>query len=174
MADIELRSAVLADAAAIAEVVQRSRSEGFKDVLPESSLEEPLEGRVNLVTRDLVDEARSTIVAVAGPDIVGMCTYDAWMRDDPPGPEDVSEITDLYVDPAAWRSGVGRDLIEVTLDDLRQRGSREVVVVTFAKAERALAFYAAAGFIKEPRWQMVNFYNQQPMVRLRLSLGAEC
>jgi RimJ/RimL family protein N-acetyltransferase len=173
MAEIRVRTAVLSDANAIAEVTQRSRAEGFKGVLPAPSLQEPLSWRLHLITEALKDDARAILVAVSGKDIVGQCTYDPWMRDDPPGPKDVSEIKDLYVDPSSWRRGVGRRLLDATINDLRERGSREVVIATFAAAERALAFYAGAGFVKVPDWRVVNFYNGQPMVRLRLSLASE-
>lgn len=172
MAEIRLRPAVLSDAIAIAEVTRRSRAEGFKGVLPASSLQETLPGRLNLITEALNEETRVTLVVVSGEDIVGQCTYDPWMRDDPPGPKDVSEITDLYVDPSAWHRGVGRRLLDATINDLRDRGSREVVLATFAAAERALAFYAGAGFVKDPDWNVVHVSNRQPMVRLRLSLAS--
>jgi hypothetical protein len=66
---------------------------------------------------------------------------------------------------------VGQRLLDAAIKDLEERGRRELVVATFARAERALAFYARARFLKDPDWSLVNVYNGQPMVRLRRPLG---
>lgn len=56
------------------------------------------------------------------------------------------EFKTVAVTPSLQRQGVGRQLLGVVLEDLRQRGMRRVVVGTSTSNTGALAFYQRAGF----------------------------
>ena len=55
-------------------------------------------------------------------------------------------LHDIVVDPAHRRNGVGRKLLEATLEALAQRGAPQVVLCTAALNEAAQRFFASAGF----------------------------
>jgi ribosomal protein S18 acetylase RimI-like enzyme len=55
-------------------------------------------------------------------------------------------LHDIVVDPARRRTGVGRTLLEATLDALAARGAPQVVLWTAARNEAAQRLFAAAGF----------------------------
>ena len=55
-------------------------------------------------------------------------------------------LHDIVVDPAQRRNGVGRKLLEATLEALAQRGAPQVVLWTAALNEAAQRLFASAGF----------------------------
>jgi ribosomal protein S18 acetylase RimI-like enzyme len=55
-------------------------------------------------------------------------------------------LHDIVVDPAQRRNGVGRKLLEATLEALAQRGAPQVVLWTAALNEGAQRLFASAGF----------------------------
>jgi ribosomal protein S18 acetylase RimI-like enzyme len=56
----------------------------------------------------------------------------------------------LAVDPAAQRRGLGRALVVDTLEWLRRRGARSVLVNTQHRNQGALALYERLGFVRQP------------------------
>ena len=55
-------------------------------------------------------------------------------------------LHDIVVDPAQRRNGVGRKLLEATLEALAQRGAPQVVLWRAALNEAAQRLFAGAGF----------------------------
>ena len=55
-------------------------------------------------------------------------------------------VHDIVVDPAERRNGVGRKLLEATLEALAARGAPQVVLWTAALNEAAQRLFASAGF----------------------------
>jgi GNAT superfamily N-acetyltransferase len=56
-----------------------------------------------------------------------------------------AELDGLFVDPAAWRSGIGRALVEACCSAVRTRGAVSLHVVGNPQAE---GFYRSCGFEK--------------------------
>lgn len=86
-----------------------------------------------------------TLVAEEDGSVAGFVSVLGVSRDEDVAPG-TAEIPALYVDPPRWRTGVGRALMEVALAALVAAGAHEVTVWVLEGNERALAFYAAAGF----------------------------
>ena len=59
---------------------------------------------------------------------------------------DEAELDGLFVDPACWRSGIGRALVEAVAADARRDGHRRLTVVA---NPIALDFYRACGFVQQ-------------------------
>lgn len=57
-----------------------------------------------------------------------------------------AELTELYVEPAARRQGVGRRLVALALEIARDRGARELRVLTSPDNEAGRALYRSMGF----------------------------
>ena len=55
-------------------------------------------------------------------------------------------VHDIVVDPAERRNGVGRKLLEATLEALAARGAPQVVLWTAALNEAAQRLFASVGF----------------------------
>ena len=58
-------------------------------------------------------------------------------------PDGQSELDGLFVEPALWRCGIGRSLVEHSAAVARQRGSSALLVIGNPHAE---SFYRACGF----------------------------
>lgn len=61
----------------------------------------------------------------------------------------VLEIRGLAVTPSRQRTGVGRALLDATVDEARRRGCRKLRLRVLATNAPARALYAAAGFVVE-------------------------
>jgi GNAT superfamily N-acetyltransferase len=165
-----VRAGQRADAEQIADLAVRSWREGFKGIVPEEidperawrpdRIEARLEGRVDDGTRILVAERGEE---VAGFVLHGPC------RDDDAGPE-AGEIWALYVDPARWRAGVGRALVEAAVEDLRAADFAESTVWTLADSPRNLRFYEALGFELDGAQQRRESFGAPLELRLRRRL----
>jgi GNAT superfamily N-acetyltransferase len=75
-----------------------------------------------------------TLVAVAGPAVVGFATL-----------TDGAELEDLFVDPGHRRLGIARHLVRQIAATARDAGHRRLWVTG---NPHALAFYQAAGFVR--------------------------
>jgi GNAT superfamily N-acetyltransferase len=82
-----------------------------------------------------LNEGHTRVAESAGGEIVGFATLE-------PGAE-VAELVDLFVDPAAMRTGVGRALIEDAMHIIGAKGIRTLEVTA---NPHALPFYEATGF----------------------------
>jgi GNAT superfamily N-acetyltransferase len=60
-------------------------------------------------------------------------------------PAEVALLDRLYTEPAAWRRGLGRALLEASMEELRDRGFREVTLWT-AEWNASRGFYEATGW----------------------------
>jgi GNAT superfamily N-acetyltransferase len=60
-------------------------------------------------------------------------------------PARVALLDRLYTEPASWRRGLGRALLDAGMDELRERGFREVTLWT-AEWNTSRGFYEALGW----------------------------
>lgn len=83
----------------------------------------------------------------------------------------VGEIQGIYVDPAAWGTGVAEALWRAGLDRLRTDGFTRAVVWTFEANTRARRFYERMGAILDDGATKteVRFGTRLPEVRYRLT-----
>ena len=61
-------------------------------------------------------------------------------------PTPYAELTELYVDPAHHRHGIGRALVRHIEDVARDQGAAELVLMTAWRNTRAHTFYHALGY----------------------------
>jgi ribosomal protein S18 acetylase RimI-like enzyme len=76
------------------------------------------------------------------------------------------ELYVIYVDPAQWGCGVGRELIRAGEERLRELGYRHVVLWVLDDNPRARRFYEAAGWQADGERRPIEFLGQTvPEVR---------
>jgi len=123
------------DARGIAEVHVRSWQAGYRGIIRDAVLDTlTVDERERMWRGYLTDAANpiSTLVATRDERVVGFVS----LRDE-------GEIPALYVHPDAWRTGVGRALMDAALAELR---GRDVFLWVLEENERGRAFYASYGF----------------------------
>ena len=119
---------------------------GFAGIVPVAL--EPTEEFLARRTRDgLADPARRFVVAELDGAVRGWCGFGP-TRDDDEGPG-VGEIYTLFVEPGAWRHGLGRAALTAALAELSACGFGDATVWSFAANARANAFYERLGFARD-------------------------
>ena len=140
---MRVRPAAPADARGIAETQARAWDAAYRGLLPDAMIDavtpdvREARWRDILATRD-----SSTWVAEEDGRVVGFCSVFAVARDADAAPG-TAEIAALYVDPAAWRRGVGSALLRAGLAAL---GPVRVTLWVLERNVAARAFYARHGF----------------------------
>ena len=105
---------------------------------------------------DVAGRAERTLVLVAveGSRVLGSATLEVDDRtvgdDDASLPPDQASLRMLGVDPAARGRGVGRALVEGTIERARRLGKRTMVLRTTAPMATARALYDSMGFRPDP------------------------
>ncbi len=141
-----IRRAGPADAETVVRIYVASWNAGFGERMRTRAVDDEMVGRWR---RDLaaapphywwVAERAGTIIGVAG---IGPSR-------DPLDPA-LGELDTIAVDPAAWRTGIGRLLMSQVLRALSEGPYREAIVWTLANYPLGAAFYEATGWIANGR-----------------------
>lgn len=170
---MEIREAEPADAMAVAEVHVRSWQAAYRGLLPDDFLDalRPEDRAARYAFGSAEPEAPRTILAIAEGRLAGFATVSRSRDDDAP---EAGELCALYVDPAHWRTGVGRALLEEARRMLRRVGHREALLWVLLGNEQAERFYEADGWRRdgaqrvEDPWGVVS-----TVVRYRRGLDEE-
>jgi len=76
------------------------------------------------------------------------------------------ELYTIYVDPAHWGTGIGRELIQAGEDRMRELGFRQVILWVLDGNDRAQRFYEDAGWSADGERRTIEFAGQSlPEVR---------
>jgi len=116
----------------------------YKDIFRKEFLEELEENRWVPFLIDMFDKnSGSILVAENEGEIIGVSLFGS-TRD---GIKGHGEVYSFYVIPEYWRKSFGRQLMEGTLESLKENYEIADVWV-LEENERAIGFYEALGFIK--------------------------
>jgi ribosomal protein S18 acetylase RimI-like enzyme len=162
MPPLVIRAAVAADAAALATLHVESWRVGYRGVVPDDALARLSVARRERQWQEWISQGTWIRLAERGHRLVGLCA----LQVSPDGA--TGEIGALYVDPPAFRTGIGSTLLARALDHLRAGGAEAATLWVFAANERARSFYARHGF--EPDGATGEQIAGAPEIRLRLAL----
>ena len=138
---LTIRRADVRDACDITRVYVESWNEGFAGLAPARRPTEELLARwehdlaLPLPHRWWLAEVDGRVAGFAG---IGPSR-------DPIDPQ-LGELDTIAVEPASWRRGIGRGLMDVSVQHLAGDGYTAAVLWTFARYQRGLAFYRAMGW----------------------------
>jgi ribosomal protein S18 acetylase RimI-like enzyme len=145
---MQIRPAVVGDAAQIAGVHVRSWQGAYRGLLPQEYLDglDPAQ-RMNTWVR-LTSRAGGTRAAVlVAEDESGVRGFaDFGPTRDADGDEGTGEITSIYLAPDAWGTGCGRELMGTALQRMASAGYQQATLWVLDTNARARRFYEAAGF----------------------------
>jgi ribosomal protein S18 acetylase RimI-like enzyme len=145
----------------------RSWEEGYRGVVPPGLLPDAAGLRARIRER-IAERVPSIAVGVLDGRVRGWITFGA-SRDADAAPS-VAEIWALNVDPAAWRRGVGRELVGYALERLARSPFAEVTLWTFRDTPRSRSFYEAMGFETDGSTQRRQASGGTIEVRYRIAL----
>jgi ribosomal protein S18 acetylase RimI-like enzyme len=146
---MDIRLARMQDVPQIAVVHVRSWQAAYRGLLPQAYLDglDPAQ-RIGRWERSLSAADRShggTLVADAGGRLSGFVSYGP-ARDDDADPQRAGEIYAIYLMPAAWDEGIGRQLMAAALHRLGEAGFDQVILWVLDSNARARRFYEAGGW----------------------------
>jgi ribosomal protein S18 acetylase RimI-like enzyme len=150
------------------EVALESWREGYRGVVPPNLMPDRrlLAARI----RERIAE-RGPPIGVGELDgkVYGWITFGASRDHDATG--SVGEVWALNVHPAAWRRGIGRELVDYALERLARASFSEVTLWTFRDTPRSRSFYESLGFRADGATQRRPASGGATEVRYRLALA---
>lgn len=167
-----IRPATVDDATAMGGIAGRAWRLTYPGIVPAPVLEAWIAGaednwRTALGTRPPDSPSRAWLAEREGT-VLGYLTTspakDEWL----PPPHGAGEVTNLYLEPEAIGSGVGRALYEHGVADLRERGFNPLVIWAFRDNARARRFYERMGLAIDAETDWVLGGVPCPIVRFRL------
>ncbi|MEU5593519.1 GNAT family N-acetyltransferase [Streptomyces sp. NPDC020298] len=136
-----IRTALPAEAEAVAELHVRARSTYYPDGLPEDGFDWVARWREALGRPD-----GQVLCAVRDGRMVGIASF----RTPEDMPAGAVKLFQFHVDPGQWRTGVGTVLHAACAEQWRADGRRSAVLDVHVDNARAQAFYARQGWIPDP------------------------
>ena len=174
---VSIRHARPEDADILGAIGGRAWRATYPGIVPEPVLEEWIEkapaGWRQAFESQGADSPWRAWVAERDGTILGYATTTAAKSEWLPPPDNAGELTNLYLEPEAIGTGVGRILYEYAVADLGTRGFDPLVVWAFRGNDRALRFYRRMGLVIDvPEHDWVLGGIPCPIVRFHGSLVA--
>lgn len=146
---MQIRPAVVEDAAQIADVHVRSWQGAYRGLMPQDYLDglDPVQRAemwVRITSR--VDGTRSGVLVAEDGGVVRAFVSFGPTRDEGEDRDRTAEISAIYAAPGAWGTGCGRGLMSAALETLATAGYQQATLWVLDGNARARRFYEVAGF----------------------------
>ncbi|MGW2569312.1 N-acetyltransferase family protein [Streptomyces sp. NPDC001537] len=136
-----IRTALPAEAAAVAALHVRARATYYPDGLPDDGFDWQTAWRQTIERPD-----GQVLCAVRDARLVGIASF----RTPEGAPADTVKLFQFHVDPDRWRSGIGAALHTACVEQWRAEGRSTAVLDVHVDNQRAQAFYARQGWVPDP------------------------
>ena len=170
-ADVSVRRAQPADAAAMAAVQLETWRVGYADLLPRSVLDELSDADVEASWATAITAPPSPVhavfVALHAGRLVGFAAVGP-AGDEDSAPDD-GEVIELLVSPGFQQAGHASRLLAAAVDHLEIAGMSRVVTWRLADDDAARQFFASAGWAADGAHRVLDA--GEPLEQLRLHAG---
>jgi ribosomal protein S18 acetylase RimI-like enzyme len=172
-ADVSVRPAQAADAAAIAEVQLETWRAGYAEILPAGALAALDDTDAEARWRDAITApptpAHAVLVALHAGRLVGFAAVGPGLDEDTT--DDRAEIYELLVGVGFQQAGHGSRLLTASVDHLEVRGYRRLVTWRFPEDEPALRFFRSAGWAEDGSRRRLDMGEPVEQIRLHTEIG---
>lgn len=176
-ADVFVRPARAADAAALAEVQLETWRAAYAEVLPPAALQAALGALSDAGAEASWTEAitapptptHAVLIAVHAGRLVGFAAVGPALDDD--AAADRGEVYELLVGPGFQQAGHGSRLLTAAVDHLEVHGARSLVTWRFPADEAALRFFRSAGWAEDGSRRTLDMGEEVEQVRLHTEVG---
>jgi ribosomal protein S18 acetylase RimI-like enzyme len=146
---MQIRTAVVEDAAQIADVHVRSWQGAYRGLMPQDyldGLDHAERSQMWVRIASGVDGTRSAVLVAE--DEAGLHGFTAFgpTRDEDESSGQIGQIGSIYLAPDVWGTGCGRELMTAALGRLANAGYHEATLWVLDTNVRARGFYEKAGF----------------------------
>lgn len=164
---MRIRRATPEDADAIAAIHVSSSWAAYKGLIPEDFLRVFTVERRRTTWQEILTtrDADVWIADEDGQDLGWICVGKSRDADAEPT---TAELRAMYIEPVAWRRGVGRALWAEAEALLRTEDYRVVTLWVLEENVRAVAFYRSAGFSLDPGHAIARDRGGVSLVEIRL------
>ena len=161
-----IEPATLLDARRVAEVHVQAWQAAYVGIVPDEHLASLSINQRETMWREAIEkQVPELLVARVDGGLAGWVAFGASRdKDALPGR---GEVWALYLDPAHWSRGVGRELWRRAHERLLDRGFTSISLWVLAENARAIKFYESAGFAAEPGSAKVFELGGRPVQELR-------
>ena len=165
---ITIRSAVLADARDLANILCDSWRAAYKDILSPEDLERNTnkEARTTMFERIVSSERGNSFITFCDGVPCGHFFFGDSRDNDLPG---YAEIVAIYSTEQYWGTGVGQCMMDFTLAEIKRLGYKKVMLWVFEENPRAKRFYEKYGFVADGAVKDSGFGNAKE-VRYKLEI----
>ena len=160
---IRIRPATAEDIEAMAAVHAAGWEQGFAGIVPPE-----LTPSLETLAERMRERPGERLVAEIDGEVRGFCTFGP--SRDADGEARVADIYVLFVDPRAWRGGVGKALVHQALAELEKAGYDQVTLWSAAENARANDFYERLGFSLDGAEQTRESFGKVREIRYRRDL----
>ena len=168
---MNIRLATVEDASALAKVHVDAWHAAYRDVVPDSFLEQVTVSKRDASWREFLskDSPEATYVAEESKEVVGFLTVGP-CRDADADENNTGEIWGIYIAPTHWRKGIGRHLAAKAKEIFECRGYTETTLWVLEQNKQARRFYEALGFRPDGAAKELNYGRPVKAVRYTKSL----
>lgn len=159
---VVVRHATVADAAGIARIHVDGWRFAYRDLLPPDVLVGlSIEARTHFWENGLTHPVPRAVTLVAEREghVAGFCSCGPSLDRD--APETRGQLAAIYVDPANYRQGIGRLLMDGALDHLRSQGFTSVELWVLRGNTVGIGFYERYGWIPSGRTRVETLYDAE-------------
>jgi GNAT superfamily N-acetyltransferase len=162
-ADVSVRPAVAADAAAVARVQAETWRTAYRDVLPAAALDAwdtaDAEASWSASLTAPPTPAHGVLVALDGNQVVGFAAYgppelEPGEQPDPAGP--TTELAVLLVEPRWGRRGHGSRLLAAVADSAARTGASRLTAWVPERDSVTAGFLESAGWARDGWWRTLD------------------
>ncbi|MEO0688581.1 MAG: GNAT family N-acetyltransferase [Cyanobacteria bacterium J06649_11] len=141
-----IRTATLKDVKDIATIHVQSWQIAYKGLIPQTYLDKLSIPKREKSWQDiLTNHQNHTIVQEINDLIVGFANY-GQTRDKDKDSHITGEITSIYINPEYWRKGLGTEIIEFIVRDMKNRQFHQITLWVLDTNQIARKFYQKIGF----------------------------
>ncbi|HYE10695.1 MAG TPA: GNAT family N-acetyltransferase [Patescibacteria group bacterium] len=139
------------DIDALATIHSRSLQTAFRGILTDEVLDNSFsfERRRSGFTRELTEGKPNTAIAFDGDTEVGLLSFGLSRHIEVD--EDTIELWRIYLVPESWGTGIGDELFNWGIEEIRRRGYKRVILWVLEANSRARRFYEKHGFAADGR-----------------------
>ena len=151
MMGISIRYVNTGDIDSLATIHSRSLQTAFKGMVADEILDTAFsfERRKSGFTRELNEGRPTTAIMFDGDNGVGLLSFGFSRYIDIE--EDTIELWRIYLVPEVWGTGVGQELFNWGIDEIRKLGYKRVILWVLEENLRARRFYEKHGFVPDGR-----------------------
>ncbi len=151
-----IRYANINDSDVLADIHSQTLIASFKGIIPDDFLYEnfSFERRRNGLYRELLKGHPETAIMYLDSRPVGMLTFGESRYSEKE--ELLIEIWRIYILPSYWRKGIGTELMNWGINEIRSKGFKKAELWVLEDNKRARLFYEKYGFKHDGKVRIIN------------------